>query len=263
MLLGALAGVFMMGCNGDDGPEAAVSGSIHLDFNNVVGNEDLTLNTETYQNSSGESFTISIFNYYISNVQLLKADGSSFTVPQDSSYFLIREANAASQKVTINKVQTGQYTGVQFTVGIDSTRSVADDSKRKGILDTFSGPTNEEAMYWDWNPGYIFMKIEGSSPAAVESPNGKYYYHIGGFGGRSAKTLNNIRTVKIDFGSKKANVTTELSPTVQIKADVLKIFDGANKVSITEHTSVMFVDFSKSIADNYANMFRFEDIHSN
>jgi len=262
--LAVLSGVFIMGCKDDNEPgtDPTVSGSLHLDFDNVVGNEDLKLNTQTYQNSVGESFTVSIFNYYISNIELLKADGSSFIVPQDSSYFLIRESNEESQKATVNNVPVGEYTGVRFIVGIDSTRSVADESKRKGILDRFSGPTNEEAMYWDWNPGYIFMKIEGSSPAAVESPNGKYYYHIGGFGGRTVKTLNNIQTVKIDFGSKKAVVTTELSPEVRILADVLKIFDGPTQLSITEHTSVMFDDFSKNIADNYVNMFRFDDINA-
>lgn len=266
MLLPALAvlsGVFILGCKDDNEPgtDPVVAGSLHLDFDNVVGNEDLKLNTQTYQNSSGESFTVSLFNYYISNIELLKADGSSFVVPQDSSYFLIRESNEASQKATINNVPVGEYTGVRFIIGVDSTRSVADPSKRKGILDTFSGPTNEEAMYWDWNPGYIFMKMEGGSPAAT-SPNGRYYYHIGGFGGRTVKTLNNIRTVKVDFGSKKATVTTELSPDVHIKADILKVFDGPSQFSIAEYTNVMYEDFSKNIADNYADMFRFDDINA-
>jgi hypothetical protein len=258
--LAAFSCIFIVGCKDDaPGKDPAVGGSLHLDFNNVVGTEDLTLNSKTYQNSAGESFTVSILNYYISNIKLLKADGGSFIVPQDSSYFLIRESDEASQKATINHVPLGNYTGIRFLIGVDSTRSVADASKRKGILDTFSGPTNEEAMYWDWNPGYIFMKMEGSSPSAT-SPNGKYYYHIGGFGGRTENTINNLRSAQLNFTSAQVTVSEENDVTVGITADILKIFDGPTTLSIKENTSVMFTDFSTKIADNYTGAFSFKQV---
>ena len=31
-------------------------------------------------------------------------------------------------------------------------------------------------MFWDWNAGYIFLKIEGTSPAA--GMGGDFMYHI-------------------------------------------------------------------------------------
>lgn len=253
--------IFTSCSSSDPVVDPATKGTINIEFDNVVGDRQLKLNTDTYQNAAGENFTVSILNYYISNIKLLKADGSSYVVPQDSSYFLIRESNVASQKVTLNNVPAAEYTGVQFVVGVDSTKSVADASLRKGILDPLSGPTNEEAMYWDWNPGYIFLKMEGTSPV-VTSPNSKFYYHIGGFGGRTSKTLNNIRTVKVDFGGKKAIVTAALSPEVHLLADVQKVFNGSTKVSILEHPAVMFVDYSKNIADNYINMFTLDHIHA-
>jgi hypothetical protein len=183
-------------------------------------------------------------------------------VPQDSSYFLIREANEASQLVTINNVPAGEYSGIEFTIGVDSLRSVSDMAKRKGILDKDSGPTNEEGMYWDWNPGYIFLKLEGESDSAT-SANGKFYYHIGGFGGLIEKTLNNIRTTKIDFGSQKAKVTDTSVPEIHLNADILKVFNGSTKLSIKANTSVMYEPLSKNIADNYVNMFSLDQINAN
>jgi len=248
-----------------DGPQTVVDpnakGSITIEFDNVVGARDLALNTGTYQNASGESFTVSKLNYFISNIKLLRVDGSSYTVPQDSSYFLVREADAASQEVKLNNVPTGEYSGIQFVVGVDSLRSAMEKSKRKGVLDENTGPTNEEAMYWDWNPGYIFLKLEGTSPAAM-APTGKFYYHIGGFGGLTAKTLNNLRTAKVDFGGKRAIVTDKLTPEVHLMADILKVFDGSTKVSIAKNGMVMFTDYSKFIADNYVNMFNLDHIHA-
>ncbi len=247
-----------------DDTDPIETGTIQLQFDNVVGNQDLQLDSTKYLNATGEDFTVSKLNYYISNIKLIKMDGSVFTVPQDSSYFLIREANSASQKLTIRNVLTGDYTGIEFLVGVDSTRSVMEPSEpgRKGILDKDSGPTNEEAMYWDWNPGYIFLKLEGSSDSATTA-NGKYYYHIGGFGGRTEKTLNNLRTINLTFPGQKAIVTTSIVSSVLIQADIQKIFNGPAQLSIKKSPSLMFTDSSKYVADNYAAMFIVKEIKIN
>lgn len=237
------------------------TGTIQLQFDNIVGNQDLQLDSVRYTNAAGEDFTISKLNYYISNIKLIKSDGSVFTVPQDSSYFLIREANTGSQNLSIRNVVTGEYTGVEFMVGVDSLRSVMEPTEpgRKGILDKDMGPTNEEAMYWDWNPGYIFLKLEGESDSSTTA-NGEYYYHIGGFGGRTTQTLNNLKTIKLNFPGQRAIVTTSIVSNVHIQADILKIFNGPTRLSIKENPGVMFTEFSKQIADNYAGMFSVKEI---
>ncbi|MCE7068102.1 MbnP family protein [Dyadobacter sp. CY326] len=264
LLLSTVTVVFIAAiicCTDDPLPLPTTTGSVKLKFDNVMGAKDLKLDTDTYTNAAGEDFTVSKLNYYVSNIKLIAAAGSNFTVPQDSSYFLIREGNVDSQQITINHVPAGNYTGIEFVIGIDSLRSVSDASKRTGILDKDSGPTNEEAMYWDWNPGYIFLKLEGNSDSAT-SANGKFYYHIGGFGGLTEKTLNNIRVAKIDFGSQTATVSQNAVTRINLKADILKVFNGPTKLSIKENTSVMFMPFSKNIADNYMRMFSLDQINN-
>lgn len=248
-----------------DDTDPIETGTIQLQFDNIVGDQDLQLDSTRYLNAAGEDFTVSKLNYYISNIKLTRMDGGVFTVPQDSSYFLIREANAQSQKLTIRNVLTGDYTGIEFMVGVDSARSVMDPGLpgRKGILDKDMGPTNEEAMYWDWNPGYIFLMLEGYSNLSTTS-NGKFYYHIGGFGGRTSKTINNLKTIKLNFPGQKAIVTTSVVSNVLIQADILKIFNGPpTQFSIDKSSSLMFSDSSKIIADNYAGMFNVKEIKIN
>ncbi|WP_033403279.1 MbnP family protein [Dyadobacter beijingensis] len=269
-LLCALAmasGLWVTSCRFPDEEEETdpiETGTIELQFDNIVGDQDLRLDSTRYVNAAGEDFTVSKLNYYISNIKLTRMDGSIFTVPQDSSYFMIREANAASQKLTIRNVLTGDYTGIEFMVGVDSTRSVMepDSPGRKGILDIYAGPTNEEEMYWTWNPGYIFLKLEGSSDSSTTA-NGKYYYHIGFFGGRTERTLNNLRTVKLNFPGQKAIVTTNIVSNVLIKADILKIFNGPTQLRIKQNPSLMFTDSTKYVADNYAGMFSVKEIKIN
>ena len=129
-------------------------------------------------------------------------------------------------------------------------------SKRTGVLDPASSMDN--GMYWTWNSGYIFFKMEGSSPAAPADPTGnrKFRYHIGGFGGYSAKTFNNIKSVSIDLPKTSiAKPSKGKNATIYIKADILKAFDGNEKVSIAAHPSVMFSEYSVKVANNYSKMF--------
>lgn len=243
-------------------PSTTSEGKLRIEFDNVVGDKNLVLNGVTYKNASGEDFIVTKFNYFISNIKLTKSDGSIFVVPQDSSYFLIKEDTKASQFVTLNNVPLGEYTAAEFMVGIDSARNTAPIEKRQGILDP-AGSMMDDGMYWAWNSGYIFVKLEGTSSKG-NPVNGKFYYHIGLFGGYNERTVNNTKVIQIDFGSLKAPVTTSDTPEVHFLVDVLKIFDGkATNIKIAEYNSIMGGQPLKSqeIADNYTEMFTLDHIH--
>lgn len=225
--------------------------TITLHFDNVAGDKDLVLNSGKYINAAGEEFNVNILQYFISNVQLTTADEKIIIVPQDSSYFFVQEDDSLSQQCTIH-VPPGHYKSVSFVAGVDSLRSGSKIDKRKGVLDPSA--TN---MYWGWNSGYIFLKMEGISMAAPEDAIGlkKYRYHIGGFGGYNSPAINNIKNVQLDLPGEGFEVKENSKASIFIKADVLKIFGGASSLSIAEHYSIMFDTFSTVVADNYASMF--------
>ncbi len=229
-------------------------GSLILEFDAVVGARNLQLNTSTYKNPKGENFTVSKLEYYISNISLKNSQGEVYVVPQDSCYFLVKESDKESQLLKINNVPAGDYTEVSFIVGVDSLRNTMDISRRTGALDVANG------MYWSWNSGYIFFKIEGTSPEVPSEKGGKYRYHIGGFGGYQSKTINCIRTVKLPLGNEKATVRKNISPQVHITVDILKFF-GQN-LSIKERPEVMFSPYAPSIADNFPSMFEAHHVHN-
>lgn len=231
-------------------------GRMRIVFDNVVGTSDLKLNADTYQNSVGEPFTVTKLNYFVSNIRLRKDDGSEYVVPQDSSYFLIQEEKPTSQTITLANVPAGNYTGLTFLLGVDSLRSsMTDVAKRTGVLD----PGLNDGMYWEWNSGYIFLKLEGTSPVAPAAQNKAFFYHIGGFGGGSVK-INNLRTVTLPFKTDRATVQPGTTPSVRLTANVLSLFNGPTKLSIAQHSSVMFDPYSTNIADNYAQMFSYDRI---
>ncbi|WP_149207778.1 MbnP family protein [Flavobacterium johnsoniae] len=234
---------------------SAVLAELALEFNNVVGDKPLKLQDGSYSNEAGEKFSVTTFNYFVSNIKLHQKEGKEYVIPQDSSYFLIKENDPASRKINL-KVPEGQYTAVTFTIGVDSLRSTMDISRRTGALDIAGGML--DGMYWTWNSGYLFMKFEGDSPQAELDRTGqrKFRYHIGGFGGYNKPSVNNIRTVTIDL-SKKGAVKAKKNAIsrVVLQTDASRVFNGKTKVSIAANSTVMFGDFSRLISENYTQMF--------
>ncbi|MDF7817727.1 hypothetical protein P1X15_08970 [Runella sp. MFBS21] len=239
-------------------PDPNEQSTLTLSFVPRVGTQTLEVGTGKYKNAVGEEFTVTSFNYFISNISLKKADGTTFTIPQDSSYFLIKATNLASQKVTLRGIPTGDYTELRFVIGVDSLRSTMDISRRKGVLDPGDATHDGDGMYWSWNSGYIFMKLEGTSPSVTPDAAGnqKFRYHIGGFGGYNAKTFNNIRPVALSLGSTAAKVGPTQQPTIEIEADIAKVFDGKEKISLAQYPTIMVSDYSTTVANNYVSMFR-------
>jgi hypothetical protein len=246
----------LMACSKKEDPApSGEKATLSIQFDNIVGNKNLQLNTGTYTNAAGEQFSISKLQYYISNIRVTTAAGVEFVVPQDSSYFLVNEADPASQFLKM-RVPEGDYASLTFVLGVDSLRSTMDIGKRTGVLDPSSGM--DDGMYWGWNSGYIFFKMEGLSAAAPLDPSGqnKYRYHIGGFGGYSAPTLNNIKTISINLTAGGiARVRTGREANIHIMTDVMKLFNGATTVSIAANPTVMFSDYSKLVSSNYTAMF--------
>ena len=246
-------------CTKNGSTKSNETSTIAITFDNRVGLADLVLNTSNYMNANGESFTVSKFDYYISNIALIRTDGSSYVVPQASSYFLIKEDVSSTQQITLSGVPVGAYNRIRFMIGIDSLRNTLDVSQRTGVLDPAAGGLG---MYWVWNSGYIFLKLEGASPVSIR-PAQAYQYHIGGFGGMTAPTINNIKVVTLDFpASTNAQVRVGGMPDIRIQADVLKLFTGSANVSIATTPVVMFAPESVTIANNYSSMFTVERVQN-
>jgi hypothetical protein len=228
---------------------------LSIEFDNIMGTGDLHLNT-TYTNAAGENYSITRLQYFISNIKLGKADGTIYTVPQDSSYFMIKEGDEDLEEALVN-VPEGDYTSLTFTVGIDSLRNTMDLSKRTGVLDPSS--SQNDGMYWDANSGYVFFKMEGTSPAAPADGSAQHtvMYHIGGYGGMSTPTFNNIKTITLDLSARgTVQVRKDHVPNIHLMVDIDKVLSGNTTVSIAANPMVMFTNYSVNIANNYAQMFR-------
>lgn len=248
------AAAILMSCSKNDTPafDPAVKAELSVEFDNIAGAADLQLNTGTYTNAVGESFKVNKLVYYISNFKLTNVDGSVYTVPQDNCYFLVDESDAASHQPVLS-VPEGEYKTVSFMIGVDSLRNTADISKRTGVLDPAGAAAD---MYWGWNSGYIFFKMEGSS-TAIATGGGVFMYHIGGFGGYSSPTANNTRTITLDLtarGTPKVKAGKETN--IHLMVDVLNALNGSTNMSFATTPMIHSIAPGVPVANNYVSMFR-------
>lgn len=220
----------------DSGGVVTNDGHLEVVFENMVGTQVLQLNTQTYTNEAGNDFTVSAYKYYISNIKLWRADSTYFTEPE--SYHLINEALSGSRSFIIHEVPKGEYIAITFMIGVDADRNTS--GAQTGALD----PGN--AMFWDWNTGYIMAKVEGTT--AGGSPIG---IHIGGFEGKDGV----LRTVTLPLPA-AANVSGSQTPEIHIKSDVLEWFKTPSIIDFNVTSFVTSAGPSAAkIADNYTDMF--------
>jgi len=137
------------------------------------------------------------FRYYVSEVQLLTADGLAVPVQldQDGVWQLenialldfedasgpCRNGTPAMNTRVRGQVPAGRYTGVRFTLGIPFERNHGDPT-------VSPAPLNSTAMFWNWQGGYKFLKFDTTSsgitpetPAAAsaQGPVTRYSVHLG------------------------------------------------------------------------------------
>lgn len=222
---------------------AATAVPVTISIQHVAGVAALQLGTQVTI-ASGDPLTINVFKYYLSNFSVVYDNNEEQKIPD--SYFLVDEASAASKSFSI-PVKAGQIKTLRFWIGVDSARNVS--GVQTGALDPANG------MFWTWNSGYIFAKLEGRSFVST-APLQAVTYHIGGF--RTGQ--NALRQVSIPF-STSLPITSGSRFNVILQADILKWFSGAAAISIaTESTTMEPGALALKIANNYANMFSLKEV---
>ena len=216
----------------------SAGGKLSIVFDHYVDDKILLLDTVQYKNELGQPFTVTKLRYYIGNIHLKKTGGPDVIV---DDYYLIDEEEPLSKKIILNNIPSGEYTGIDFIIGVDSIHNCS--GAQSGALD----PVN--AMFWAWNTGYIFLKLEGLSNASKSSGH-MLEYHIGGY----KAPANCIRRVHIDIaGNVKLNKAHDIK--IALKVDIAKLFGANNRIDFTKLSSVTDFHNATIIADNYSQMF--------
>ena len=186
------------------------------------------VSSDTVKVSGGTQVSLKDARFYVYDVKLIKTDGtkSAFSLSSTGVFQNSYTANGNSYSVglldfadgtsncssglygtsitsTTNTKLTGGpvvglFSGIEFTVGVPEDLNHQDDT-------TLAAPLNSAGMYWSWNGGYKFMKLEllnGSSSSNA--------WHIGSSScTNSVCTYYNRATITVTKSSGTFNPSTD------------------------------------------------------
>lgn len=231
---------------------AAMDGRLELNAAFVFGTSPFALG-QSYPVAGGGTVTLSQVRYWLSNVTLLKQDGT--TTALTGSYHLMEVMNAqelegTSNPVTIpanrrervqaGAVPSGTYSGIRFSIGVDPTYN-DDLSRHAGELHVLQ---NMASVSWMWFTSYIFTKTHGTYVTA-QGTQGDFTWDTG--------TNANYRTVELPF-SAAVTVNAQKRLAVNLQANVATLFTSLNP-STTPSIGATQSTESATLSDGFASMF--------
>ncbi len=126
---------------------------LELHLNLRVGDSPLSDGLNT--NPAGNQYQVDLLRFYISQVALVKSDGTEVAVPGLNLAEYKRGAPSQDLLIFKGDAPAGDYAGIRFVVGVPREQNHLDAAKQQAPLGVGGG------MYWSWNAGYMFYRLEG------------------------------------------------------------------------------------------------------
>jgi uncharacterized repeat protein (TIGR04052 family) len=168
--------------------------AIEIAFAAAVGDEDFTCGG-VYEGVGAAASTLRLtdFRFYVSNVRLLTSGGDEVPLQLDEDGIWQRDGvalldfedgsngcafgNAPINTAVRGTAPAGVYTGVRFDMGVPFELN-------HGNAELETEPLNVTAMFWNWNGGYKFIRVDGFAGPIDDAVN--YNLHLGSTGCDSA-----------------------------------------------------------------------------
>jgi hypothetical protein len=151
-----LISVSIIACNKKSDTPAPITetGMLMFHIHTDVDTNEVDNYGTVYTTSAGRKISVNKAQLYISNIQLIKLDGSTYNVP-DVIVYKIQE----TEVYTIGQVPIGNYKSVSFQVGLSpTTNAIATGTGVDTVLNhstMWLGSTSQP-------DGYVFVNFQGS-----------------------------------------------------------------------------------------------------
>ncbi|HPS28087.1 MAG TPA: hypothetical protein PK269_10810 [Bacteroidales bacterium] len=147
------------------------TGKIVLKFSHKVDGQDVEMDTLKYTNAAGNHFMVNEIQYFISDVTLHNADGSTFLIKAwDDIHYVDTDLPSTCTWNVLDSIPEGSYNSISFTFGI---------SQAKNQSFMFVNPP-ENNMFWPefLGGGYHYLKLNGKWSDGVSQAM-PYEFHLG------------------------------------------------------------------------------------
>lgn len=250
-------------CKKDKDP---VANNINLHFNNTFKDKTIVLgdaasSTATVNASAnGQVHHFSELKYVISNIRLIKADGTA--IPYninnlDEGATVINQAKAQSLDYVLGNIPVGEYKQIKFGLGVKADLNTLNEAKFPKFY--AAAGANDTKMMWEWGAGYRFTKIEGFYDTDNKTLSIYTGSTVEGTNGDEATYTQGVDAYRdITLSLPKLAVVGKNAPKITIKADFDKLLSGkTNTITLGDsnavpsvHTAVNMVKYVDNLGGN-------------
>ncbi len=253
-----MATAIMSGCKkhkNDPAPSVVETAPLSFHLHTYIGETEVDAYNIVYRDDNNRKISLSRAQLYISNIELVKYDGSIYNV--DGVILSVKQDN---EVYSVANVPVGNYKSVNFYVGIDSVQNAQ--------VASGNSPLNDSTMWFNKTAqpnGYIFMSCIGKvdTTAAMNASDADmtpFTYNIG----------MNVQLKKVSMPVQNYTVALNTTTFIHMTMDYAQLFDGVNlldqsNLSITSESDNTWTGsggtwpISVQVGANIPKMFKYEN----
>jgi len=271
----------LVSCENSDIPAA---NSITLHFNNTFKNTTIVLgdaaSTSATVNTSaqGQAHRFSELKYVISNIRLIKTDGSEFPYninDLDKGATVVNHSKPQTLDYVLSNIPAGEYKQIKFGLGVKKELNTLDQAKFPKFY--AEAGANDTEMMWEWGSGYRFSKLEGfydtdhkamsiHTGSTVEGSEGAYTQGVDAY---RDITLDLVNLASVGKNAPKITIKADFDKLLSGKTNTIKLTTGtgmADNATPNIHTAVQMVKFVDNLGGNgtsdISGMFSIENVEN-
>ncbi|HSY62769.1 MAG TPA: MbnP family protein [Cytophaga sp.] len=250
IIVTAVFSILFIGCkhNQSDTPVTVETAPISLHLHTYIGDNEVELYNAVYRTEDGRKMSLSFAQLYISNIRLVKFDGTIYNV---GDTIVLTDIN--DQVYGLGNVPVGNYKSIKFDVGVPGAVNAQ--------IPSGTGKLNTPAMWFSSTAqtnNYIFMNAVGKidTTAAMNAADVdmvSFVYKIG----------TNSNVVHISMPNQNVSVQPGTMAYIHMVADYAELFNGLDLTNNDNLSIETAADNASSlaidIAANMGNMFKYEN----
>lgn len=247
-------GLFFIGCKKDKAVEpdssqgSAPTGTFMLHLHTNIDTTEVEDYDTVYTTASGRSMSLSMAQFYISEVQLVKLDGSTYDIP-DAKILKVLE----TEQYVVANVPVGNYKSFRFKVGLNAATNQLNPATPSD-----SALLNKPAM-WFGSPvqpdGYVFLNVQGKidTTAAMNGALVPFSYKIG----------TNANYKQVNLPDKNFSIIQDQVEYGHLTVDYSQLLNGIQlnqSANLTVTTAAAnSTTIAATIVNNIPSMFSYEE----
>ncbi len=172
------------------------SAAVTLSLVPVVDGTPLSGDLSTTYDLNGATVTFSTARMYLSEIALVRSDGSLVTFQGDeitvpakdpddndvthsvSDRIVLAKHDLGERAYALGEAPSGMYTGIRYKVGIAGTTNRVDPSQVPAEHPL--AKQTDRNNHWSWNAGYMFIRMDGEVDTDGDgTPDEEWETHLG------------------------------------------------------------------------------------